>query len=942
MIRLLSRTLLLCCLLALAWSQPLAATAQSDLPIRYLRYDTEITIEPDGDFLVRETQEIEFSDTFQTAFAEIPTDLTSEVEVQRLLEGDTPYEREMYIGLPGMYSVEEEGGSVYIEWQYEPTEPGDVRTFTLEYLVRGGLWIYEEGDILEWRTVPADRSGFPVNASRVTVNLPADVPTEDVLVAAYGPDYETEVGPSSVTFEATEPMPDGTQFQVQVGFPHGLVDATPQPWQIAEDTATLRYRIEALETELTIRPDGTLGVEERETVQVQAGALYNGSRNISHRYLDRIANLTLWEGEQPLASSDSLCENCFSAADWPTDAAWVQYDPAARQVVTDESLFGQTEVRWQVPPLVRGEATTFRIQYDVEGAVRPDTASQGLDWTAVHGERDAPVEAATLILHLPPGVPPNAVEVEAEDAVVETGENNTLLIRHEGTLGPEQEWVVRLDLPPDATSASTPEWVQQWEAAQAQLRAAQVALVRQQVGFGAGGLLLLVGGLLGTGLAWYRYGRDRQPDLVAEYLSEPPSDLPPGIVAYLLDQEPTAKGAMASLFHLATLGLISIESRGDSMLMHRNWHEKLAEGQSVTTASGKMVTVPGHLVTLFNDLFPHLEQQTFLTSISSAFQRALPLVYAEMGEEASQFFAAQPTQARHNWLSYGQWLVLGGIIFGVGLALLLRGTLGWVVIAPAVALGIVGVALMVVSRWMAQHTPAGAEEAGKWLAFKRYLLNMKQYGSQAEAQTVLDEHFPYAVAMDVEEVVLRQAEAFGGRMPTWTQPVTIHGPHLWQTQVSDPVQQRQERGPLRVERAPLPSQSSTAPAGEVSAPSAPSVQEWSDSLSQSLQRGSNSLASVLSTSAGQASDTPFTMVSKATGEVMNFTWEATKTTGQVLGEILEASASGSGGGGGGYSGSSSSSRSSSRSSWGSSSGSRSSGRSSSSRRSGGGGRRGFG
>ena len=48
-----------------------------------------------------------------------------------------------------------------------------------------------------------------------------------------------------------------------------------------------------------------------------------------------------------------------------------------------------------------------------------------------------------------------------------------------------------------------------------------------------------------------------------------------------------------------------------------------------------------------------------------------------------------------------------------------------------------------------RRKPEGALEAAKWRAFRRYLLNLEDYGTQAEAQEILDRHFAYAVALDV-------------------------------------------------------------------------------------------------------------------------------------------------------------------------------------------------
>ncbi len=257
--------------------------------------------------------------------------------------------------------------------------------------------------------------------------------------------------------------------------------------------------------------------------------------------------------------------------------------------------------------------------------------------------------------------------------------------------------------------------------------------------------------------------------VVADYLPEPPSDLPPAIVAYLLDEEPTTKGALASLFHLATLGLIQVRLAG-GMALKRTHASALQAGENIQTSTGTTVSVPAHLATLFNALQPVLPaaEETPFYKVETQFQSILPHVYAEMGAEATRFFDELPDTARRRWLVLGQWLVLLGIGAAVVLALWLRGSLGWVAITPAVALTVLGFALVGISRWMPRRTDLGAEEAQRWVAFRTYLRNLKQYGSLDAAQQVLDRYFAYAVALDVENIVLEQAEALGGRVPAWT------------------------------------------------------------------------------------------------------------------------------------------------------------------------------
>jgi hypothetical protein len=270
----------------------------------------------------------------------------------------------------------------------------------------------------------------------------------------------------------------------------------------------------------------------------------------------------------------------------------------------------------------------------------------------------------------------------------------------------------------------------------------------------------------------------------------------------------------------------------------------------------------------------------------------------------------------------------------------------------------VGLAFMLISRWMPQRTTLGVEEAARWRAFRRYLENLKEYGHLSEAQQILDDYFAYALALDVEEVVLTQAEEMGGAMPVWTYPAHLEPilPPTGTPATRDPATgrastQKQKRPsseppqPLRMVRQQGSRQQAAKGTGEALGDAASQLslsglaRQWGETLNQA----SRGIGRTLNAAVGGAQgDTPFILVLKGAGEVAETSWDVGTSTLEIVGAILETASSGEGSGG--YRGSSGRSSSSTR--W-SSSSSRSSsrsysGRSSSSRRSGGGGRRGFG
>jgi len=931
----------------------LGAAPQPQKSVIYERYDVDIDVEADGSLLVAETYQILFEGEFQTGFAEIPLGYVTDVVDVEVREGAQVFS-EGSLG-PGTFTLDRESDVIYVEWEYEPTGGTEERTFTVEYRVLGGMRVYPDEDVLSWIAVPEDRSGISVEASRVTVHLPQPVKPPDLAFESFGTEVSAETfDGQTVVFESLDPIPDGTSLGIVVRFPHGLTAATVPDWQRWVDELAAVYRWESLDTDLSIAPDGTLTVEETQTLTVDEGTIYHGYREIPWLYLDRIADVAVWDGERAFEFSTASCDYCYVVEDDEGWWSWVEFEGS--RVVTHEDRVGSTLVEWAFPGLHAGETAAFTLHYTVLGAVRVLTDAQEIAWTAVFADREVDVEAARVFLNLPPGVGGGDVTVEGGATAVQS--DGTLRVTRDDPVPPGEAWSVRIRMPVDATSVSKSSWQQDLEQAleaertyiEAQ-RQAEARRARWQLALGALGCLLPVLGLLGALVAWTIWGRDRPTPVVMQYLTDPPSDLAPGIVAYLVDEKPTTKGVMADLLNLAPLGLISADLRQSDFALTLNWTRKVNDGEVVRLPGGGDVALEKHERTLFNalvDTIPQAHQPYPFSKIQPAFTRALPAIYEQMGEAATQYFSTRPDKARRRWNWAGQGVIIAAGVLGLATVWAVS-SVGPVACAPSAGLAMAGLMLMGVSRWMPQRTTLGAEEAELWRAFQRYLKSLRQYGDVDKAQKVLDRYFAYAVALDVEKVVLRQAERMGAQVPIWMVPVAVDV----HTAANEAVRARRLGLPqlravtkgLRRQTQPGRAEYARTARAQPALAKRPagadfSLDGLSGSLSHSLDRASRSLSSLLQTAVGEGEDSPFEVVVRGAGKATKMTWKAGTSTMKILGDILESSSSG--GGGGGYSHRSSTfrSRSWSSSSRSSSRSSRSSSRSS--RSSGGGGRRGFG
>ncbi|MGD8998748.1 MAG: DUF2207 domain-containing protein, partial [Anaerolineae bacterium] len=199
--------------------------------LHWERFDVNITVLENGDFVVEEIQEIAFtSGQFRFGYRNIPMDRLEDITDVEVQEGNRQYEP----GYGGDYTYRTsiDDDDFVIRWDF-PYTSNSSHEFVLRYTVRGGLRYYEGGDQVYWKAVYADRS-FPVYGSTVTVGLPDEA--EAGPVAAYGTDASISgERTSTVVFEAQETIDPGQEFEVRVQFPHGIVQGAKPNWQAAYD-----------------------------------------------------------------------------------------------------------------------------------------------------------------------------------------------------------------------------------------------------------------------------------------------------------------------------------------------------------------------------------------------------------------------------------------------------------------------------------------------------------------------------------------------------------------------------------------------------------------------------------------------------------------------------------------------------------------------------------
>ncbi|TMC60578.1 MAG: DUF2207 domain-containing protein, partial [Chloroflexi bacterium] len=215
--------------------------AQSSSKVyRFKRLDSDVSVQPNGDLQIVETQEYQYvQGSFTFGFRDIPTARLDRITNIGVSDDTRKYQPTDSTGIPFSFTTfTTDNGDLEIRWFY-PATRNTSKTFNVAYTVVGGLRYYPDGDQLYWKPV------FPTHyvtleSSRVTVHLPGTIAPSQLKVEAYtkgspnGSVSKQIVNGNTVQFAANN-IPDGDDVEVRVQFPHGIVSGTKPSWQAQAD-----------------------------------------------------------------------------------------------------------------------------------------------------------------------------------------------------------------------------------------------------------------------------------------------------------------------------------------------------------------------------------------------------------------------------------------------------------------------------------------------------------------------------------------------------------------------------------------------------------------------------------------------------------------------------------------------------------------------------------
>jgi len=470
-------------------------------------------------------------------------------------------------------------------------------------------------------------------------------------------------------------------------------------------------------------------------------------------------------------------------------------------------------------PYTQDSTHTYVLSYIVQGGLRIYEGGDQLWWKAVFADRDFVVRSSTVTVHLPEGV--EEVQNTAAygwDAYTDVRDPRTVVFVAQD-ISPGRELEVRVQFPHGIVEGSSPSW---------QAREDFRTSVRPWATLGSLclGVFIPLAAFLGLYILWYTRGRDRPIRMPADYLAEPPSDLPAGAVGTLLDERADMKDIVATIVDLARRGVIRMQEIEERGFLGLGTHLDFTFERT-----GQEEDLRGYERTLIRKIFGRRSRKD-LSDLKNKFYKAVPTLQKQMYEEVVKmgFFTQSPDRTRKIYAGLGvAGMVLSGVLGFCAMAAL--SDITGLVILPFIGLGLAFLGVAIFGQFMPRKTGEGSMAAAKWRAFKRYLQEIERYTDLKEAKDIFDKYLPYAIAFGLEQDWVRKFAAAGAPAP--------------------------ERSPPSPPTLPPGGGGRVGGAGRGSrGVGLPSLQGVSDGMASSLQSMSDGLVSLLNSTGSTLSSAP--------------------------------------------------------------------------------------
>jgi uncharacterized membrane protein YgcG len=470
--------------------------------------------------------------------------------------------------------------------------------------------------------------------------------------------------------------------------------------------------IQRFASDITVQKDASLHIVEAIDVDFGAQQKHGIFRNIPVRYRSDDTHLRVYRLEVRSV----------------TDAA----GKALRFAITDDGADKVIKIG-DADRVVSG-VQTYRITYDVFGAMNAFSDHDEVFWNVNGGKWDVRAQAVTATVHAAGGLQRATCfqgPADSQDPCRSSTTATLAIFAATRAFLPKEQLTIVTALAKGTVTEPTPIVVADssnvlayFEVQPAMLALAAFALVA--------GLALLF-------WRWYSVGRDvrERVTIVPEY--EPPDKLRPAQLGVVLDESADAKDVTATIVDLAVRGMITITEEPHSLFAKKDW---------TLRETGKKTALQPYEAIVYQGLFADHPGEVKLSELRTHFVGSLREAESELYADVARqkWFTARPDRVRQGYAGLAVLVILAG----AGLAWLLGRTLGAGLVGVAAV--VVGFVALGVARWMPAKTAAGAELLRRTLGFRHYMeVAEKERQRFAERENIFSEYLPYAIVFGCVE-----------------------------------------------------------------------------------------------------------------------------------------------------------------------------------------------
>ncbi len=695
-----------------------ARPAQAQGEYSYDSFHTELTINADGTLLARNKVSYAFAGTSVKVGLFVPSSYGELIEA-RVLGGDGE-------PLP-------EGA-----WGYEGREGGHTlwcdgagaaaATFTYEYLLDRAFT--NSGDLIglrEWAAVPESR-GSGIKETSVSLRFPPGADPSTISLTALPSHYSGQitsrfVGSDTAVIEAAFLDADSS-YSIDCYWPPALMDegmlAQPVP-------GGKSWEFERFDTDITLHADSSFTVRETQVVNFRG----------AFSFLDR--------------DLSTLAASGFDGRTYGRvrirDVAVFDLDgnPYDRNLWSVKGHDGGVTVHIEFE--ARDEQRGWVISYRMTGATIFAPEYDRLYWNAVSDDRDVPIHAAAISLHLPPGAEAETVraaqyvDISNPPSAYDSGVSNGSLWWSASDIPPHTTFTIDVAMPKGAVAVP-------WQYG----RACGLVLASASA-------LLLAAALAGMVLLWWKKGRDAGGGASAMVRYEPPEGLTPALVGMLVNQKPRVQDISATIVDLARRGYLTIIEEESRKLIR-------VKKFAFQRGTGDLSALLPYERKIMDGLFASGDRVGEKDLENSFYVHIDAILKDGVRKEAGKrgLFKRDPVEVRARYLTAG--ILAAALPLAALFALPAWFDLGWFAL-PLLTFIPVGAIVALVGRAMPSRSAEGSRAYGEAMGFREYMATAERQEMDFMTPENFQANLPFAMVLGVTDKWARNFRDIYTTPPQW-------------------------------------------------------------------------------------------------------------------------------------------------------------------------------